>query len=187
MGKGLVWLAVGLTIGCGTPAFWNSRQEPQKLQTFSEFPNLTKGLAETPGCLGTQVFNVNSNKTFVIAAWFENRHAVEAWYSGPMHSEAMKKFFPGMGGKKPFAEFKDEKAPILVVASVTPGDKAIGYGSKLAVSQIAIEGYTPIPGGLGLGGTFSPEKFAVPGLVRLPAGGDAPLPHLEESASRTQP
>jgi len=53
---------------------------------------------------------------------------------------------------------------------VTPGDKPIGSGSQLAVSQIAIEGYTPIPGGLALGGTFAPEKLSVPGLVRIPAG-----------------
>jgi hypothetical protein len=96
---------------------------------------------------------------------------MEAWYYSKMHQDAMAKFFPGMGkGKKPFAGFTDEKAPLLVIASVTPGDKPVGGGSNLAVSQIAIEGYTPIPGGLAFGRTFAPEKLEVPGLVRLKAG-----------------
>ena len=143
---------------------------PQK-QTVQDFPDLRKGLLETPGCLGVQQFAVNNNKTFVISAWFENRKAMEAWYYSKMHQDAMTTFFPGMGkGKKPFAAFTDEKASLLVIASVTPGQKEVGSGSKLAVSQIAIEGYTPIPGGLAFGGTFAPEKLQVPGLVRIPAG-----------------
>jgi hypothetical protein len=147
-------------------------QGGQGTQSVTEFPNLQKGLMETPGCLGVQTFAVDSGKKLVISAWFENRKAMEAWYYSKMHQDAMAKFFPGMGGKggKPFAAFKDEKAPMLVIASVTPGDKPIGNGSKLAVSQIAIEGYTPVPGGIAFGGTFAPTGLKVPGLVRIPAG-----------------
>ena len=141
-------------------------------QTVGDFPDLGKGLRETPGCLGVQTFAVDGGKKLVISAWFENRRAMEAWYYSKMHQDAMAKFCPGMGskGRKPFAAFKDEKAPMLVIASVTPGTKAIGSGSNLAVSQIAIEGYTPVPGGVAFGGTFAPEKLNVPGLVRIPAG-----------------
>lgn len=143
----------------------------QGQQSINDFPDLPKGLRETPGCLGVHTFAVDNGKKLVIAAWFENRKAMEAWYYSRMHQDAMKKFFPGMGeGKKPFAAFKDEKAPLLVIASVTPGSKPVGSGSNLAVSQIAIEGYTPIPGGVAFGGTFAPDKLQVPGLVRIPAG-----------------
>lgn len=173
MVKSALLLGAGLVLGASLPFAIGSRPEGKAIQgqSVNDFPDLAKGLIETPGCLGIQQFAVNSEKTFVISAWFENRKAMEAWYYSKMHQDAMAKFFPGMGSdKKPFAAFKDEKAPLLIVASVTPGDKPIGHGSKLAVSQIAIEGYTPIPGGLALGGTFAPEKLNVPGLVRLPAG-----------------
>lgn len=139
-------------------------------QTIGDFPDLGRGLMETPGCLGVTSFA--RGKQQVIAAWFENRKAMEAWYYSPMHQGAMAKFFPGMGKNKtkPFAAFTDEKSPMLVIASVTPGEKPVGSGSNLHVSQIAIEGYTPVPGGVAFGSTFAPEKLSVPGLVRIPAG-----------------
>lgn len=172
MVKNLALVLAGLSMGLALPAVLSKAESQGSGQTVQDFPDLGKGLLETPGCLGIQAFSVNDGKTFVISAWFKNRKAMEAWYYSKMHQDAMAKFFPGMGkDKKPFAEFKDENAPLLVIASVTPGDKPVGYGSKLAVSQIAIEGYTPIPGGLALGGTFAPEKLDVSGLVRLPAGG----------------
>lgn len=156
----------GLSCGLLATSAWHA-QEGQKVQTVADFPDLGRGLLETKGCLGITSFPAQGGKQQVIAAWFENRKAMEAWYYSPMHQGAMAKFFPNFRPRKPFAAFKDEKAPILVLASVTPSNKPIGNGSNLAVSQIAIEGYTPIPGGLALGGTFSPEKLAVPGLVRI--------------------
>lgn len=123
---------------------------------------------KTPGCLGVQSFSANGGKQFVISAWFKNRKAMEAWYYSEMHQGAMSKFFPGMGqGQKPFASFKDENSPMLVIASVTPSDKPGVHGSNLAISQIAIEGYTPVPGGIAFGGTFSPANLEVPEMVRL--------------------
>ena len=172
MCKSTLLVLAGLSLGLALPSFVPNPSSQDKPQTIQDFPDLMKGLQETPGCLGVVPFSVNEGKTFVISAWFENRKAMEAWYYSKMHQDAMAKFFPGMGkDKKPFAQFTDEKSPLLVIASVTPGDKAIGHGSKLAVSQIAIEAYTPVPGGLALGGTFAPQGLKVPGLVRLPAGG----------------
>lgn len=156
-------LGCGLLFHSGTQSTTQGRDQ---LQTVAEFPDLGRGLLETKGCLGVTSFAAKGGKQNVIAAWFENRGAMEAWYFSSMHQGAMAKFFPARKPHKPFAAFKDEKSPILVFASVTPGDQALGNGSNLAVSQIAIEGYTPIPGGLALGGTFSPEKLEVPGLVR---------------------
>lgn len=172
MHKGTLHFIAGIAVGVAlAPAIVRPARAQDKPQTIGEFPDLGAGLLATPGCLGVQSFAVNHGKTQVISAWFENRKAMEAWYYGDMHQGAMHKFFPGMGnGHKPFAQFKDEKVPILVIASVTPGSKPMGNGSKLQVDQIAIEGYTPIPGGVALGGTFSPEKLEVPGMLRIPAG-----------------
>lgn len=168
MMKSAALVLAGLSIGLAIPAAFTGKQQTQSV---NDFPDLGKGLMATPGCLGVQSFAVNDGKTFVISAWFKNRKALEAWYYSKMHQDAMAKFFPGLrSDRKPFAEFKDPEKPLLVIASVTPGDKPIGSGSNLAVSQIAIEGYTPIPGGLALGGTFAPQTLQVPGLVRIPAG-----------------
>lgn len=60
------------------------------------------------------------------------------------------------------------KSPLLVVATVTPSDKATLEGSPLAVSQIAIEIYKPVPGGITFGGGgFAPRSLDVPGMVRM--------------------
>lgn len=143
--------------------------EQQGRQTLADFPDLGKGLMETPGCVGVQTLSSSNSKQQAIGAWFENRKAMEAWYYGKMHQGAMAKFFPELKHDgKPFAEFKDQKAPIFVIASVTPSDKPIGSGSNLEISQIAIGGYTPIPGGIAIGGTYSPEKLDVPHLRRIP-------------------
>jgi len=37
-----------------------------------------------------------------------------------------------------------------------------------ATTQIAIELYTPLPGGLAAGGRFAPSTVKVPGLVEVP-------------------
>ena len=163
--KSAALVLAGLSIGLAIPTAFNGTQKPQTVQ---DFPDLAKGLLATPGCLGIQPFAVNNGKTLVISAWFKNRKAMEAWYYSKMHQDAMAKFFPARSSdRKPFAQFKDPNAPLLVIASVTPGEKPIEAGSNLAVSQIAIEGYTPIPGGLALGGTFAPQSLKVPGLVRV--------------------
>jgi hypothetical protein len=39
--------------------------------------------------------------------------------------------------------------------------------TSLPISQIAIELYTPLPGGLSLGGTFAPEGMEVPHMIQL--------------------
>jgi len=172
MHKNLLLVLAGLSTGLAIPHIVSAPQDDARPQTIQDFPNLARGLRETPGCVGVQNFGLNGGKTFAIAAWFENRKAMEAWYFGKMHQGAMAKFFPEYkSDRKPFAAFKDETAPLLVVATVTPGDKPLGNGSNLHVAQIAIEGYTPIPGGVAFGGSFAPKGFEVPGLIRIPAGG----------------
>lgn len=164
--KGMLFgVAIGLALGTTLTTFGQGggTAQEQKPLTFQDFPNLNAGLMATPGCLGTKIFTTNMGKQFVIVAWFENKKAVEAWYFSKMHTEAMSKFFPDTQLRNPLEGFKDEKAPIMMIASVTPSDKPIA-GQKLAVSQIAIEAYTPVPGGVALGNTFAPAGLKVPGL-----------------------
>lgn len=146
-----------------------SRGEVKKVS--GQFPNLQQGILETPGCLGVSTAVVGGKQT--IFAWFQNKASVQAWYDSPMHRGAMAKFFPGFKPKgEVLPQFKDDKAPIMMVASLTPGGKTEINGSTLAVSQIAIEAYTPVPGGIAYGGTFAPDKLAVPGLFKIPSKGN---------------
>ena len=49
----------------------------------------------------------------------------------------------------------------MAVASLTPNDKPTKENPS-PFKQIAIELYQPLPGGLAIGGRFSPEKMTVP-------------------------
>ena len=40
---------------------------------------------------------------------------------------------------------------------------------RTAVTQIAIELYAPLPGGLAVGGRFAPSTVSVPGMMEVPA------------------
>ena len=148
-----------------------AQEAQQKPKTVGQFPDLVGGLKASPGCLGVEPMAAKGGKQLVLMAWFENKKAVETWYYSQIHREAMAKFFPGYSsGRKPLSLVKDAKAPIMVIASVTPSAKP-AEGQSLAVSQIAIEMYTPVPGGLALGSSFAPETLKVEGLIRLPMKG----------------
>ncbi len=174
MANGAFLFAAGVAaalVGTSAVSALNPPPPQQSGYSIADFPDLGKGIAETPGCLGVSTLTQDRSQKQIIAAWFENRKAMERWYYSPMHTGAMSKFFPRLGkSTKPFAAFTDEKAPMLVIASVTPGDKPVGNGSELKVAQIAIEAYTPVPGGVAFGGTFAPSKMEIPGLVRIKGG-----------------
>jgi len=159
--------AIGIGIGAAIPRA--QAQEPAKsTQSVADFPDLVGGLKATPGCMAVRTSAFENGKQLAIFAWFKNKAAVNAWYNSPMHRGAMKRFFPGMqGGTTALEGFKDEKSPLLVVATVSPAEKPMLESTKLAISQIAIEIYTPVPGGLTIGGGFGPNEMDVPGLVRL--------------------
>lgn len=136
--------------------------------TVRDFPDLQAGLKASPGCIDVKATALNGGKMMTIFAWFKNKAAVDAWYNSPMHREAMRKFFPNLPGKpRALSGLKDENIPLLVVATVTPSDKPMMEGSPLAISQIAIEIYSPVPGGITYGGGFGPKELNVPGMVRL--------------------
>jgi hypothetical protein len=162
---------LGIGIGAGIPRA-QAQGSDQKSLRVSDFPDLIGGLKATPWCIAVKNSAFNGGKQLAIFAWFKNKAAVNAWYNSPMHRDAMRKFFPNMPGRASALEgMRDEKSPLLVVATVTPAEKPAIDGSPLAVSQIAIEIYTPAPGGVVIGGGFGPDALDVKGLVRIPTKG----------------
>lgn len=129
---------------------------------------LIQGLRSTPGCLGVDAGQMGSGKN-VIFAWFENKAAALAWYRSDVHRQAMADFFPDTPRVKPFEGVPDN-VPILAIASITMADKPAFEETSLPISQIAIELYTPIKGGIHLGGTFAPAGMKVEGLRDLTKG-----------------
>jgi hypothetical protein len=142
----------GLFLTASAPARAQQRG-PQDLG----FPDVVAGLKATPGCLGVEVARTPAGKNLVFA-WFENKEAALKWYYSDMHQGAMNKFFPG-DRRKPLA-FVEGDGPILTIASVTVTDKPAVGGHP--ISQIAIELYRPLPGGIAVGGRFAPESMKVP-------------------------
>jgi hypothetical protein len=133
-------------------------------------PDLVGMLKATPGCLGVDAARTLSGKQ-VIFAWFENRKAVLNWYYSEGHQRLIKTLASGGNpGRTPLADIADDSGPILAIASLTLSDKPQVNGVQLPVSQIAIELYAPLPGGLAAGGRFAPDSVKVKGLVDVPLG-----------------
>lgn len=133
-------------------------------------PDLVGALKATPGVLGVDAAQTLSGKQ-VIFAWFENKQAVLNWYNSDVHRRLMNSF--SSGGRRPdgpLAGIKDDSGPILCIASITIDRAALQSGDlKGGTSQIAIELYAPLPGGLAAGGRFAPSSVKVPGLLEIPS------------------
>jgi hypothetical protein len=130
---------------------------------------LPEAIKATPGCLGVETAQTSSGK-MVIFAWFENKKAALAWYYSQTHQMLVK-----MGGgssrpRGPMADVPDDGKPIMAIASVVLARPQEGLppSGLPPVSQIAIELYTPLPGGLAAGGRFAPMTVNVPGLLYTP-------------------
>ena len=132
------------------------------------FPDLIGMLKATPGVLGVDAAQTMSGKQ-VIFAWFENKKAALNWYYSEGHQKLTKTFASGSNaGRKPMADVPDDGNPILAIASITLSKEPQVSGVQLPVSQIAIELYAPLPGGLAAGGRFAPSTVKVKGLVEVP-------------------
>ncbi len=128
------------------------------------FPDLVRGLMTIEGCIGVETAQTSSGKN-VVFAWFEDKEAVERWYYSEIHQQLMDLL--GDNGAYPDAERKpmrhiaDDSGPIMVIASMTMSDKPAFAGLGLPISQIAVEIYQPLPGGLFLGKRFAPAGVKV--------------------------
>ena len=132
------------------------------------FPDLVAGLKATPGCLGVETARTTSGKA-VIFAWFENKKAVLNWYQSDMHQGLLKQYAGGArrpGG--PLAGVPDD-GPVLAIASLTMPTPPTDGDLRAATTQIAIELYAPLPGGIASGGRFAPSSVKVPGLIEVPS------------------
>src|SRR3989442_11917748 len=156
------------------PTLVAGQQPPAGQPPAGGFPDLVGGLKATPGCLGVETARTSSGKQ-VIFAWFEDKKAALAWYYSETHRAAMKQFFQQSEQSKrtPLADVPDDGTPILAIASLTLADKSQPGAATFPFSQIAIELYRPLPGGLALGGRFAPATVKVPGMVNI-AGPSVP-------------
>ena len=128
---------------------------------------LVAGLKATPGCLGVELARTASGKQ-VIFAWFENKAAVLAWYTSATHVHAMQMVFPGHEPSASALKDIPDDTPVLTIASVTMADPAKAAPGAPPFTQIAIEHYTPLAGGIAVGGRFAPSALKVPGLREGP-------------------
>jgi len=152
---------LGLCIIPATAAQPPAQKKPSAKPQQQGYPDLTVALKATPGCLGVETARTASGKQ-VIFAWFENKQAVLKWYHSDVHKKLMKQFFPDGDYGKPLKDIPDNTGPIMAIASITYSDKNNIKETSLPISQIAIELYQPLSGGLHLGGRFAPDALKVP-------------------------
>jgi len=149
--------------------------------------DLVAAIKATPGCLGTETATTSSKKQ-VIFAWFANKKAVLDWYYSDYHQsqmavleQAVEKANPPDAAKKegsgydhePLAHVPDDAGPILCIACITPGtgQKIPGFG--ISINQISIELYQPLPGGIAVNGSFTPDAVKIPHMQHLSNIGEA--------------
>jgi len=139
---------------------------PQPQGPPAGLPDLVGMLKATPGVLGVDAARTLSGKQ-VIFAWFENKKAALNWYYSEGHQRLVKTLAGGNPGRTPMADVPDDGRPILAIASLTLSDKSQVSGVQLPVSQIAVELYAPLPGGIAAGGRFAPSSVKVNGLMEV--------------------
>lgn len=147
-------------------------QSPPASPLQAALSDILRGLKESPGCLGQQVAQTQDGKR-VILAWFQNKKATVDWYYSQTHTRLM----GGLASptRPPLEMVKEENIPILVIASLTLTARP-DPGQKMPLAQIAIELYTPLPGGFAYGGRLAPETLKVPGLQSVPRRVATPAP-----------
>lgn len=161
----IVAIGAGL-VGLGALAAGGRVQDqpPQTTKPQQAFPDLVGALKATDGCLGVELARTQSGKN-VIFAWFQDKKAMLTWYYSESHQEVMDRIFVHDGetdSHKPLEGISDDFGPIMAIVSVTMADESKFAETRLPISQIAIELYAPISGGLFLGGRFAPEGVTVP-------------------------
>ena len=165
-------LAVLLLTGLAASGLAQEKPQPPT-DLFAGFPDLIGGLKATPGCLGVETAKTGSGRN-VIFAWFENKKALLQWYYSETHQKAMKLGFPNREPGKPLAGVPDNVGPILVITSLTLADKPHFEETPMPISQLSIELYRPLSGGIFLGARFAPEALKVPRMRDFTAKKEEP-------------
>lgn len=128
-----------------------------------DLPKVVEALKATSGCLGVETAQTSSNK-LVIFAWFEDKESVLKWYHSEFHRGLQDSYFKDRTPREPLEGVSDGAGAILAVASLTLARHADFADTSLPISQISIELYAPLTGGLFLGGRFAPEGVKVRGM-----------------------
>lgn len=151
----------GLVLAAGLYAQDDAPAKRKQVGGF-RLPDLASGLKATEGCLGVELAQTNSKK-LCIFAWFENKKAVLRWFYSDAHEGVMKQFFTdGRPQTKPLEHIAHDSGPIMVIASLTMAKRPHFEAVKMPISQIAIELYRPLPGGIYFGSRFTPDAVKVP-------------------------
>ncbi|MGP1309954.1 MAG: antibiotic biosynthesis monooxygenase [Phycisphaerales bacterium] len=173
---GTLGIAAGIALGTASALLITTVSAEQPAQDAAQapnnpdngadgFPDLVSGLRAVEGVLGVEVARTSGGKN-VIFTWFEDKAAAKRWYYSDMHRGVME----GFANMAPEAmnpmEDVPDNVPILCIASVTPATQDKPGPGGAPFSQIAIELYTTLPGGIALGGSFSPDTLKVKGLER---------------------
>ena len=97
------------------------------------------------------------------------------WYESDTHQTMMMGMKDGGEEREPMALVPDG-VPVMCIATITPSQKPMIPGFPVPISQVSIELYTPLPGGIAVNGRFAPAGLAVKGLVeqKLEAPAAAP-------------
>jgi hypothetical protein len=123
-----------------------------------------------PGCLGIDTGQTTSGKR-VIFAWFEDKAALVSWYKSEAHQRAMKIAFPNLTfDREPLPDTPDNSGQILAIVSLKLNEAPPPDGARLPIGTIGIELYTPLPGGVAVGGRFAPKSVRVPALREIELG-----------------
>lgn len=160
----LIGAAAFAAVGVVTTLAWTQQGNGSR----GGMPDLVGGLKQVEGCLGVEMAGTRSGKQLIFA-WFTDKEAVLRWYYSDTHLGVIDLAAEGdeFATTKPLAHVPDDAGPIMVVASITPAEKPTFEGLDLPVSQIAIELYQPLPGGVYLGGRFAPDKVEIAHLKDL--------------------
>jgi len=159
--------SVALTLfwSCVTAAF---AQPPPGAP--GSFANVVSAARAWPGCLGVET-GQTSNGRRIIFAWFENKKALVAWYHSDVHQKAMKTAFPNQRfDREPLPDTPENSGPILAIVSLKVADTPRSDATSMQIASIGIELYTPLPGGVAVGGRFAPDAVKVRGLREIDIG-----------------
>ncbi|MBX3365148.1 MAG: hypothetical protein KF866_10310 [Phycisphaeraceae bacterium] len=121
---------------------------------------LVESLRGSPGCLEVKTCTWNDRR-LTIVAWFEDKPAALRWYYHPVHKRLMAG--ADMTDRPPMQAVPDDVGPIMVMATITPGDHDNRLpGFPMPISQISIELYKPLDAGASVNGRITPQKIDLP-------------------------
>lgn len=162
---------------------------------------LAEAIKASPGCIGVELAFTQSRRA-AIFAWFKDKKAVLDWYESDYHQTAMMGLKEAAeaeakapaasdgapkGGEyeehEPLQYVADDAGPILCIATITPSTKQSVPGFSQPISQISIELYAPLPGGIAFNGKFAPAALKVPHMVEM-SDGSAPAAPTGGGAQR---